>query len=119
MTATTSSGFAPAGGTETEPNPPNTLPKASQDMALIADQKLRIARQERQLYGQCSERAARLIDQLALVFEELGAEATEDELAAEAAIARTIAALRDPNLTSPERDRIMYAIHDMFEPEDS
>jgi transposase len=65
--------------------------KASQDMALIAHQKLRIARLERQLYGQRSERSARLIDQLALVFDELQAEATEDELAAEAAIARTTA----------------------------
>jgi hypothetical protein len=58
-------------------------------MALIAHQKLRIARLERQLYGQRSEHSARLIDQLALVFEELQAGATEDELAAEAAIART------------------------------
>jgi hypothetical protein len=32
-------------------------------MALIAHQKLRIARLERQLYGQRSERSARLIDQ--------------------------------------------------------
>src|SRR3984885_6907676 len=63
--------------------------KASQDMALIPPQKLRIARLERQLYGQRSERSARLVDQLALMFEELRAEATEDELAAEAAIART------------------------------
>ena len=63
--------------------------KASQDMALIAHQKLRIARLERQLYGQRSERSVRLIDQLALMFDELQAEATEDELAAEAAIART------------------------------
>jgi transposase len=63
--------------------------RASQDMALIAHQKLRIARLERQLYGQRSERSARLIDQLALVFEELEAGATEDELAAEAAIAKT------------------------------
>jgi transposase len=62
---------------------------ASQDMALIAHQKLRIARLERQLYGQRAERSARLIDQLALAFEELQAGATEDELAAEAAIART------------------------------
>ena len=58
-------------------------------MALIAHQKLRIARLERQLYGQRSERSVRLIDQLALVFEDLQAEATEDELTAEAAIART------------------------------
>jgi transposase len=63
--------------------------KASQDIALIAHQKLRIARLERQLYGQRSERSVRLIDQLALVFEELQAEATQDELTAEAAIART------------------------------
>ncbi len=63
--------------------------KASQDMALIAHQKLRIARLERQLYGQQSERSAQLIEQAAFIFEELRAEATEDELAAEAAIART------------------------------
>jgi transposase len=63
--------------------------RASQDMALIAHQKLRIARLERQLYGQRSERSARLIEQSAFVFEELRTAATEDELAAEAAIART------------------------------
>lgn len=63
--------------------------KASQDMALIAHQKLRIAKLERQLYGQRSERSERLIDQAAFVFEELRAEATEDELAAEAAIGKT------------------------------
>ena len=40
--------------------------KASEDMALIAAQKLRIAKLERQIYGQRSERSARLIDQLAL-----------------------------------------------------
>ena len=63
--------------------------KASEDMALIAQQKLRIAKLERQVYGQRSERSARLIDQLALTFEELNASATEDELAAEAAVAKT------------------------------
>ncbi|MGH6878631.1 MAG: IS66 family transposase, partial [Rhizomicrobium sp.] len=63
--------------------------RASQDMALIAHQKLRIARLERQLYGQRSEHSARLIDQLALAFEELEAGATEDELAAAAAAAKT------------------------------
>ena len=40
--------------------------KASEDVALIAQQKLRIAKLERQVYGQRSERSARLIDQLAL-----------------------------------------------------
>jgi transposase len=63
--------------------------KASEDMALIAQQKLRIAKLERQVYGQRSERSARLIDQLALSFEDLQASATEDELAAEKAVART------------------------------
>jgi transposase len=63
--------------------------KASEDMALIAQQKLRIAKLERQVYGQRSERSARLIDQLSLAFEELEAGATEDELAAERAVAKT------------------------------
>ena len=63
--------------------------KASEDSALIAQQKLRIAKLERQIYGQRSERSSRLIDQLALTFEELEADATEDELAAERAAART------------------------------
>src|SRR5580692_8568547 len=62
--------------------------KASEDSALIAQQKLRIAKLERQIYGQRSERSSRLIDQLALTFEELEADATEDELAAERAVAR-------------------------------
>src|SRR5471030_1125112 len=63
--------------------------RAAEDVALIAQQKLRIAKLERQVYGQRSERSARLIDQLALTFEELEASATEDELAAEKAVART------------------------------
>jgi transposase len=63
--------------------------KASEDLALIAQQKLRIAKLERQVYGQRSERSARLIDQLSLAFEELEASATEDELAAERAVAKT------------------------------
>jgi transposase len=44
--------------------------KASEDLAMMAHQKLRIAKLERQLYGPHSERSARLIDQLALQFEE-------------------------------------------------
>jgi transposase len=51
--------------------------KASEDLALIAHQKLRIAQLERQVYGPRSERSQRLIDQLALQFEELAAGATE------------------------------------------
>src|SRR5271157_2919592 len=63
--------------------------KASEDMALIAAQKLQIAKLQRQIYGQRSERSVRLIDQLSLEFEELAASATEDELAAEQAAAKT------------------------------
>src|SRR6478736_3881279 len=63
--------------------------KASEDAALIVQQTLRIAKLERQVYGQKSERSARLIDQLALTLEELEANATEDELAAEQAVAKT------------------------------
>ena len=62
--------------------------KASEDLALIAHQKLRIAKLEQQIYGPRSERSARLIDQLALQFEELEASTTEDELAAEIAVAK-------------------------------
>jgi transposase len=63
--------------------------KAAEDQALIASQKLRIAKLERQVYRQRSERSARLIEQLSLEFEELAASATEDELAAEMAVAKT------------------------------
>jgi len=62
---------------------------ASEDQALIAHQRLRIAKLERQIYGPQSERSARLMDQMELTFEELQASATEDEIAAEMAVART------------------------------
>ena len=65
------------------------LAKASEDSALIAQQKLQIAKLQHQIYGQRSERSSRLIDQLTLTFEELESSATEDELAAEKAVART------------------------------
>jgi transposase len=77
--------------------------KASEDVALIAQQKLRIAKLERQVYGQRSERSARLIDQLALEFEELEAAATEDELAAETAVAKTMS-VRGFTRKRPERN---------------
>ncbi len=63
--------------------------KASEDEAMIAQQKLLIAKLRHQIYGQRSERSARLIEQLALTFEELEVDAREDELAAERAVART------------------------------
>ncbi|MGY3238212.1 small-conductance mechanosensitive channel [Bradyrhizobium sp. USDA 4448] len=77
--------------------------KASEDSALIARQKLRIAKLERQVHGQRSERSSRLIDQLALTFEELESSATEDELAAERAVARTTT-VRGFTRTRPERN---------------
>src|ERR1700731_2602919 len=61
----------------------------SDDQALIAHLKLRIEKLNRDRYGPRSERAARLLDQLELTLEELETAATEDELAAEMAAART------------------------------
>ena len=63
--------------------------KASDDQALIAHQQLQIAKLTRELYGQHSERSVRLVDQMELAFEELESSATEDELAAERAVAKT------------------------------
>ena len=56
---------------------------------LIAYYKLEIEKLRRQLYGTRSERKARLLEQMELQLEELEATATEDELAAEKAAART------------------------------
>jgi transposase len=63
--------------------------KASEDEALIAHQRLQIEKLTRQLYGPRSERTARLIDQMELTFEEFESSATEDEIAAERAVAKT------------------------------
>jgi transposase len=70
--------------------------KAADDQALIAHLKLQIEKLRRDRFGQRSERSARLgrvgrdlLDQLELQLEELEASATEDELTAEKAVART------------------------------
>ncbi len=63
--------------------------KAADDAATIARQKLEIAKLKRQIYGARSERTARLMDQMELELEELEAAATEDEIAAELAAAKT------------------------------
>ncbi len=63
--------------------------RASEDAALIAHQRLQIAKLTRQLYGPRAERTARLLDQLELTFEELESAASEDEIAAERAVAKT------------------------------
>ncbi|WP_448205696.1 IS66 family transposase [Azospirillum sp. sgz302134] len=61
----------------------------SGDQALIATLKLRIEKLQRDLYGQRSERTARLLDQLEFQLEEEEADASEDELAAETAAKAT------------------------------
>ena len=68
--------------------------KAADDAAMIAQQKLEIAKLRRQIYGPRSERTARLLDQMELELAELEAAATEDEIAAErvAAKSTTVAA---------------------------
>ena len=63
--------------------------KASDDQALIAHQQLQIKKLTRELYGSRSERTSRLLDQIELQFEELESSATEDEIAAEKAVAKT------------------------------
>src|ERR1700736_387219 len=63
--------------------------KASDDQALIAHQQLRIEKLTRELYGPRSERTSRILDQIELRFEELESAATEDEIAAEMAVAKT------------------------------
>ena len=67
----------------------NAQADLSSSEALIAHLKLEIEKLRRQLYGTRSERKARLLEQMELQLEELEATATEDELAAEKAAART------------------------------
>ena len=61
----------------------------SDEQALIVHLKLQIEKLKRQIFGPRSERTARLLDQMELQLEELEASATEDELAAEMAAAKT------------------------------
>ena len=67
----------------------NAQADLSSTEALISHLKLEIEKLRRQLYGTRSERKARLLEQMELQLEELEATATEDELAAEKAAART------------------------------
>jgi hypothetical protein len=55
----------------------------------IVHLKLQIAKLRRERFGSSSERTVRLLDQLELQLEELEASASEDELAAEIAAAKT------------------------------
>jgi transposase len=67
----------------------NAQADLSSTEALITYYKLEIEKLRRQLHGARSERKARLLEQMELQLEELEATATEDELAAEKAAART------------------------------
>ena len=73
--------------------------KESAADALIAHLQLQIAKYRRELFGPHAERSRRLLDQLELQLEELEASASEDDLAAEMAAARTV------NVTTSPRQR--------------
>jgi transposase len=89
--------------------------KASDDAAVIAHQRLQIQKLSRELYGHRSERTVRLLDQLELTFEELESAASEDEIAAEHAVAKTTnvvaftrkRAARQPFPTHLPRERVV------------
>ncbi len=91
--------------------------KASAAEALVAYLRLEVEKLKRELYGQRSERTARLLDQLEFQLEELEATASEDELAAEQAAAKTtsvqaFARARPKRLPFPEhlpRERVVVA----------
>jgi transposase len=67
----------------------NEQARRADDAALIVHMKLQIEKLKRDKYGPKSERASRLLDQMAFELEELEGTATEDELAAERAAANT------------------------------
>ena len=67
----------------------NAQADLSSSEALIAHLKLEIEKLRREIYGTRSGRKARLLEQMELQLEDLEAAATEDELAAEKAAART------------------------------
>jgi transposase len=85
--------------------------------ALIIYFKLQIEKLRRQIYGQRSERTARLLDQMELQLEEVEASATEDELAAEQATSKTMTVrsfqrkrpVRKPFPDKIERERVVIA----------
>jgi transposase len=85
--------------------------------ALIIYFKLQIEKLRRQIYGQRSERTARLLDQMELQLEEVEASATEDELAAEQATSKTMTVrsfqrkrpVRKPFPDNIERERVVIA----------
>ena len=75
----------------------------AEDQALIAHLQLQIAKLKRERFGVTSERSSRLLDQLELQLEELEASATEDELAAEKAVARATTTVKGFERKKPSR----------------
>lgn len=67
----------------------NAKARESAAEAMIAYLKLQIAKLRREQYGPSAERTRRLLDQMELQLEDLEADAAEDDLAAEAAAAKT------------------------------
>ncbi len=75
--------------------------EVSSTEAMVQHLKLMIEKLKRELYGPRSERTARLIDQMELQLEELEAQASEDDIAAEQAAAS--AAISAPPRPRPAR----------------
>ena len=73
---------------EAEARLANATARESATQALIAHLKLQIARLRREQYGPSAERSRRLLEQMELQLEELEADASEDDLAAEIAAAK-------------------------------
>ena len=84
---------------EAEAQLANARARESATEAVIAHLKLQIAKLRREQYGASAERTQRLLAQFELQLEDLEADAAEDDLAAEAAAAKTA------NVTAFERKR--------------
>lgn len=71
--------------------------------AMILQLRLAVEKMRRELYGQRSERGARLLDQMELELEELEATASENELAAEMGATGTGVSVRAPRKATSRR----------------
>ena len=74
---------------EAEARAANAVARESAIEAVIAHLKLQIAKLRREQYGASAERSRRLLEQMELQLEDLEADASEDDLAAEIAAANT------------------------------
>lgn len=73
---------------EAEARAANAVARESAIEAMIAHLKLQIAKLKREQYGPSAERSGRLLDQMELELADLEADASEDDLAAEAAASK-------------------------------